>query len=278
MARARGWQWVWGVIASSVVMGAMSPAQTFTTLASFHGNDGTYPSSALVQGFDGSIYGTTEHGGPFENCQSGCGTVFRVTRDGELTSLYSFCTLAACADGVYPVSPLALATHGKLYGTTNQGGAYSCGTVFRISEAGALTTLHSFENIDGCGPFGALVHAANGNFYGTTTAGGANGGGTVFEMTPAGTLTTLYNFCAITGCTDGSGPSGLLVPAVGGTAYGTTLGGGTGCTSDACGLYGTAFEITDAGALITLYNFCSLNYCADGSTPSSLVQGSNGKG
>jgi hypothetical protein len=36
------------------------PAQTFTTLASFNYTDGFHPDQALIQGTDGSRYGTTE--------------------------------------------------------------------------------------------------------------------------------------------------------------------------------------------------------------------------
>ena len=107
-----------------------------------------------------------------------------------------------------------LATDGNFYGTTTNGGANNCnspcGTVFKITPAGTLTTLHSFAGTDGASPFAGLVQAGDGNFYGTTHSGGANnndnncsnGCGTVFRITPGGTLTTLYSFCGQTDCTD----------------------------------------------------------------------------
>ena len=247
-----------------------SPAQTFTTLASFVGTDGTFPYyMSLVQATDGNFYGTTLSGGTF-----GGGTVFRVTPAGTVTLLYSFCTLANCADGNAPFAGLVQATDGSLYGTTYAGGANGRGTVFEITLAGALTTLYSFCALancsDGINPYAPLVQAANGNFYGTTEGGGANGSGTVFEITPAGKLTTLYSFCALANCADGINPFAGLIQATNGDFYGTAyLGGSFG--------EGTVFSITSAGVLTTLYNFCSLVNCVDGLQPTAgLLQASNG--
>jgi uncharacterized repeat protein (TIGR03803 family) len=61
-----------------------------------------------------------------------------------------------------------------------------CGTVFKITPAGTLTTLHRFDRTDGEMPYGEVVQATDGNFYGTTLNGGAYGGGTVFKITPSG--------------------------------------------------------------------------------------------
>jgi len=63
-----------------------SPAQNFRTLVSFNGTDGASPYyGSLVQGFDGNLYGTTYSGGGH-----GCGTVFKITAGGKLTTLLSF--------------------------------------------------------------------------------------------------------------------------------------------------------------------------------------------
>lgn len=193
--------------------------------------DGGGPRSALVQATGGNFYGTTAGGGT--NCvgSGGCGTVFEITSTGTLSTLYSFCAQGGtnCTDGDGPSAGLVRATDGNFYGTTEFGGAnclgYSggCGTVFKITPTGTLTTLYSFcagggYCNDGAVPIAGLVQATSGNFYGTTASGGANGDGTVFKITPTGTLTTLYSFCAQGGsqCTDGGGPVAGLVQATDG--------------------------------------------------------------
>jgi uncharacterized repeat protein (TIGR03803 family) len=241
------------------------PAQVLTTLHSFSGSVGEYPRSGLVQANDGNFYGTTYYGGAY--CSpSGCGTVFKVTDSGTLTTLYSFCTLNNCLDGSNPQARLIQATDGNLYGTTYYGGANNAGTVFKITPSGTLTTLHSFAGTDGKYPLAALVQATDGNFYGTTDGGGAAGGGTIFKITPSGALTTLYSFCSQSGCADGGGPQASLVQASDGNFYGTTYGGGT--NND-----GTVFKITPSGTLTTLHSFSG----ADGANPyAGLIQATDG--
>src|SRR5260370_36133623 len=113
---------------------------------------------------------------------------------------------------------------GNLYGTTESGGAHGAGTVFKITQRGTLTTLHSFNISDGSNPYAALVQGTDGNFYGTTQSGGAHLLGTVFKMTPAGTLTTPHSCNS----TDGSSPEAALIQAPDGNFYSTTYNGGVG--------------------------------------------------
>ncbi|HEV3279657.1 MAG TPA: choice-of-anchor tandem repeat GloVer-containing protein [Terriglobia bacterium] len=251
-------------------------AQVFSSQHSFDYTDGSLPQAALVQAANGNLYGATYEGGANGNG----GTIFQITPQGALTTLYNFCSRSACTDGNGPKSTLVQDAHGSFYGTTYQGGAYDEGMVFKLTPSGTLTALYSFCPDSGC-PDGALpaagaVEATNGNFYGTTYGGGASDLGTVFEVTPGGTLTTLYSFCAKTGCTDGSYPSAALIQASNGNFYGTTLfgGGSKAACSDGCG---TAFEITPGGTLTTLYSFCSHSGCTDGEFPSgSLIQATDG--
>jgi uncharacterized repeat protein (TIGR03803 family) len=212
----------------------ITPTGTLTTLYSFDGTDGEGP-NGLVQATNGDFYGTTAYGGV--NCApAGCGTVFRITPTGTLTTLYTFCSQNACTDGENPFAGLVQATNGDFYGTTADGGATGYGTVFKITPGGKLTSLYSFCSQSGCldgyYPETALVQATNGDFYGTTYYGGANNGilgttaGTVFKITPSGTLTTLYNFCSQSGCTDGEEPLAALVQATNGALYGSTQSAG----------------------------------------------------
>ena len=173
-----------------------------------------------------------------------------------------------------PTLGLVQGSDGEFYGTTSQGGTYGDGTVFKISPAGTLTTLHSFAGADGNYPAALLIQGFDGKFYGTTVNGGANescdffginGCGTVFSITPAGVLTTIYNFCSQSDCADGGAPTAGLVQAANGKLYGTTYAGGSG--------YGTVFEITPDGTLTTLHSFD----LSDGDSPAAaLVEGSDG--
>jgi uncharacterized repeat protein (TIGR03803 family) len=238
------------------------------------------PSGALIQGTDGNFYGTTAEGGTNDD-----GAVYRVTSAGTLTTLYSFCNEAACADGYKPVAGLVQGSDGNLYGTTEFGGTcYDCGTIFKIVPSGKMTTIYNFCSatnpdgncLDGNEPAAGLVQGLDGDYYGTTSTGGTSTGcdggcGTVFKITPAGTLTTLYNFCSQANCSDGSDPVAGLIQASDGNFYGTTYGD---LQSQAGG---SIFKITPSGSLTTLYDFCSEVECLDGGYPAAaLVLGTDG--
>jgi uncharacterized repeat protein (TIGR03803 family) len=201
---------------------------TLTTLASFNGTDGQAPEAALIQATDGNFYGTTYRGGANHNCPPRrsvtCGTVFKITPSGTLTTLASF----GEEGGFFPFSPLIQATDGNFYGTTPY-------TVFKVTPNGTLTTLASVSS-----SYAGLVQATDGNFYGTTEYGGndaCDGGcGTVFKVTPSGTLTTLLAF------TSSANPVAALIQATDGNLYGTTaLGGASGACEDGCG---TVFSLS----------------------------------
>jgi uncharacterized repeat protein (TIGR03803 family) len=252
-----------------------------TQLHSFEGPDGSVPTAPLVQATDGAFYGTTSEGGTREGHRAchppgsrpigvGCGTVFKITAAGQLTTLYNFCAQTGCADGYGP-GGLVLATDGYFYGTTYNAGAYGYGTVFKMTAQGNLTTLHSFDGTDGAIPNG-LLQGIGLNFYGPAEDGGVYGYGMVFKMTPGGELTTFYSFCAQNlPCPDGNSPFGLL-QATNGILYGTT---GSGGSSSACGDggCGTIFKVLPVGTLTTLHNFDS----TDGDFPrAGMVQATNG--
>ncbi len=213
----------------------ITPHGALTTLYSFCAltgcPDGNQPAAGLIQATNGDFYGTTEIGG-VTGCPpyGGCGTIFKITPAGTLTTLYRFCSQGGCPDGYYPTAALVQATNGDFYGTTSFGGASQDGTVFKITPKGKLTTLYSFCAENGCpdgeNPSGALIQATNGDFYGTAHLGGANAAGTIFEITPGGTLTTLYTFCTQSGCADGEYPFAGLTQATNGDFYGTTYVGG----------------------------------------------------
>jgi uncharacterized repeat protein (TIGR03803 family) len=153
-----------------------------TVLHSFTGNDGGSPLAALVMDAAGNLYGTTNQGGA-----NGSGTVFELGTSGTETVLHSFAKTGG--DGWSPVGSLVMDAAGKLYGTTQFGGAdggagNGAGSVFKLDTSDNETVLHSFGSSgDGANPVADLIMDKAGNLYGTTVGGGANGYGTVFKLT-----------------------------------------------------------------------------------------------
>jgi uncharacterized repeat protein (TIGR03803 family) len=215
------------------------------------GGDGEYPLAGLIRDASGNLYGTTEEGGAYSY-----GTVFKLGKHGKETVLYSF---TGEADGAYPVAGLVQDAKGNLYGTTVNGGdfscysdgEYGCGVVFKLDKTGKETVLHTFSGSpDGANPWASLIRDSKGNLYGTTVAGGTSGNygnGTVFKVTATGTETVLYTFPE--NAADGSNPYGGLVRDAAGNLYGTTYHsqGGSG--------YGVVFKLDGTGTETVLYTF-----------------------
>jgi len=177
----------------------VTPAGVLTPLTSLSGANGADSASALAPGTNEYFYGTSEYGGNTSlnganGIKAGFGTVFQMTPAGALGILVRF----NGANGSYCVSGLVQGSDGNFYGTTAGGGWSSTvtggGTVFKMTPAGVLTTLVSFNGANGSSPQAPLIQGRDGNFYGTTTYGGPNGGGTVFQVTTNGVLTTLAGF------------------------------------------------------------------------------------
>jgi uncharacterized repeat protein (TIGR03803 family) len=250
--------------------------QTYKVIWSFSGppHDGGFPVSNLVADGDGNLYGTTPYGGTStaSPCSVGahCGSVFELSPNADGTwsemVLYSFCsnyTNGLCFDGETPMAGLVLDSVGNLYGTTEYGGASTCGTrcgtVFELSPpafpGGAWTesVLYNFcvgggSCPDGGAPVSQLIFDESGNLYGTTSVGGTGAvpNGTVFELSLNAdhwTETILYSFC-ISGhnsiCPDGSLPQAGVMFDTEGNLYGTTESGGTRNSQGA----GTVYELS----------------------------------
>jgi uncharacterized repeat protein (TIGR03803 family) len=207
----------------------ITPSGQFTTLHSFCSKaacaDGQSSYAGLILATDGNLYGTTLAGG-----SHGDGTVFKITKSGAFSTLYSFCSQSGCADGEFPQIGLVQASNGNLYGATIVGGAYGSGTVFELTLSGVLTTVYSICSQNGCPDgnylYAPLTQAQDGTLYGIMQIGGANNGGTIFKITLSGTLTTLYSFCSQPACADGQYPAAGLVQTTNGNLYGTTADGG----------------------------------------------------
>ena len=243
----------------------LTPNGQLTTLVYFNNTNGASSLAAPTLGKDGNFYGTTFQGGDLSlNFTYGDGSIFRLTPNGNLTTLVKFnqSTIGANPAGLTP------GNDGTFYGTTQIGGSNGDGTIFRVTTNGTLTTLVNFShNITGADPIG-LTLGRDGNFYGTISQGGGSNSGTVFQMTPGGTLTTLVTF---SGTTDGAYPLAPLALGNDGNFYGTTHQGGDLKLNNKRG-FGTIFKITTSGQLTTLVNFNGTN----GASPTTLTLGNDG--
>ncbi len=224
---------------------------TVTNLASFGATSGFGPLGGVVQGFGGNFYGTTQFG-----ITNSSGNIFMMTPDGTLSNVYSFTGLQ---DGYAPAAPLVRGPDGNLYGSTQTGGNFASGNIFRLTMDGRVANIYSFTGgTDGGFPTNGLTVGVDGNFYGVTQFGGANRLGSVFKLTTNGVFSTVYSF---TDGTDGEFPNDPLVQGPNGILYGNTRHS----TLAGRQFYGVIFSVTTNGALSTLY---ILN-AADGHYPAA---------
>jgi uncharacterized repeat protein (TIGR03803 family) len=254
-----------GTVFNMSTAGALSELITFTWDSSGLLPYGVDPYSGLTLGTDGYFYGTTSSGGVINGANAYHGTVFRIDSSGHLTTLYTF---TGGSDGAEPFAAPVEGTDGNFYGTTAVcGGIQTCivgqagGTVYQLTPAGVLTTLHQFDCSIGCSSYAPLVQGTDGNFYGTT----ATNPGSIFMITPSGAFTTLYQF-------DPAGGNGwypnALIQGSDGNFYGTTQANGTDNA-------GVIFKMTSAGTVTVLHTFS--HTAPDGfQTLAGLVQATDG--
>ena len=242
----------------------------YTVLHDFGGSDGDGrdPSTRLVGGNDGMLYGTTQNGGP---PPTSWGTVFKLSQDGgNYTVLKAFGFNSP--EGSNPKGTLTFGSDQMLYGMAASGGGFGKGTLFRLATNGSsFTVLHSFNGGNGWEP-NHLMEGSDGVLYGTTGFGGntnaANpyGFGTVFKFNKDGT-----SFAVLRGFTSGTDAHTphSLIEASDGVLYGTSEWGGTANE-------GTIFKLNKNGTGYTiLHHF--LSNSTDGGAPSpGLMEGPDG--
>jgi uncharacterized repeat protein (TIGR03803 family) len=274
----------------------ITPTGAYSTLYSFDTVHGSTPVGGLTLGADGNLYGMAEEGGAH-----GFGNIFKITPSGTLTVIYDF---TGAADGGFPVSPLTLSTDGTFhgtsypgvafkvttkgvlsvlhtipttsygpllqasdgnyYGTTEFGGTFSAGTVYKIVGT-KVTTLYNFDGPHGSFPIGGLVQGADGYLYGTTTAGGGTNAGVIFKISTTGVLSVVVSFDNVHTSGGYQAYAGLIA-GNDGNLYGATIWGGQ--FGD-----GVIFKLTTTGAYSVLYSFQSVGTDGAYATP---IQHTNG--
>jgi len=230
----------------------------------FPANDAGAHPGPIIQGADGALYGTM--GGGVGSAGHFPGYVYRLDpATGGFRHLHDF----VISDGENPTGPLFQAADGFFYGTTNEGGLWNTGVVYKVDVLGSFALLHSLSPFypgEGSEPKGGVIQASNGLFYGTTELGGY--GGEIFRMDAAGGFGVIHRFDAY--ASDGWKPVSGLIEARDGFLYGTAPIGGQPVT----GLrYGVAYRMDKAGAVTVLHTFTG----PDGTRPqAALVQGADG--
>jgi hypothetical protein len=186
-------------------------AQTFTVLHTFTGApDGANPNNGVVMDRAGNLYGTTFGGGingngcDAEGSNTGCGTIFKLTKRNSAWTYSTLYKFQGPPDGNYPAG-VVIGPDGTLYGTTSGGGIVNdavcpgaqngCGTVLRLRPPANVCAntlcpwsedqLYTFTGgADGGSPQnGDLVFDSAGSIYGTTLLGGAYAYGAAYELT-----------------------------------------------------------------------------------------------
>jgi uncharacterized repeat protein (TIGR03803 family) len=205
---------------------------------------------------------------------------FATTAHAQTLTLSQFFAFACqpyptCPDGANPAS-IFLSSDGNFYGTT---GHPNGGTIFKMTAAGQITVLYTFQPVNGFYDQGyfpaALAEGTDGFLYGVNSSGGPNSAsaGTIFKLSKTGTgFTVLQTFC--TSCTTGGFPNSI-VAGTDGNLYGTTTAGGFFpnnylCQNLGCGV---VFRITPPGTYTVLH---ALNGTTESSIPLGVTQASDG--
>lgn len=138
---------------------------------------GGVPYGALIQAFDGKLYGLTSQGGA-----SNMGAIFQYDFTTSIL-VKKFDFLSGVPTGNSPRCSLVQATDGKLYGLTSGGGVNNFGVLFSYNPTtNVYTKKFDFTSaVNGKNPMGSLTEALDGNLYGLTSDGGLNNLGVFFQ-------------------------------------------------------------------------------------------------
>jgi uncharacterized repeat protein (TIGR03803 family) len=244
-ATSSGGAYGYGAVFELNAAGVESVLYSFQGLASADGASPGYGN--VVVDSAGNLYGTTLNGGlSCSQSTTGCGIIYKIDAAGKESILHSF---TGGIDGGVPAANLIGNGTGVYYGTTQWGGTFNCGEIFKLGDGGNFKVLYSFDcDNDVWFPSAAPILGPDGVLYGTGAFGGGSSRGGVFKFDlSTGTETVLYSFLggADDGCVPGT--SSLILDSQG-NLYGSTSDcGATG--------YGVIFQIDPSGQETILYNF-----------------------
>jgi uncharacterized repeat protein (TIGR03803 family) len=217
-----------------------------------------------ISGFQSNaqqLWGIADSGGA-----NGLGVIFKINLDG---SAYEVVYSLSASTGFKTRGKLMRANDGFFYGTTQAGGIYGNGVIFRFNPyLNTYQALYHFDGPDGKQPFKSdLMQAKDGKIYGVAEAGGLYNKGVIFSFDPVENVySKLHDFSGI----DGNLPRSGLLQARNGWLYGTTYYGGS--TYDV----GVLFRFDPVGHIFT--SLRSFNIYYEGSYPiSNLLEGGNGR-
>ena len=149
-----------------------------------------------------------------------------------------------------PYGDLRKGGDGRLYGTSNTGGASGYGSLYAIEpDTGDIELLHTFSQSDGANPNDGVWIGDDGALYGSTLKGGASNDGALFKKAPKGAFTLLGSLSASGGT--GYWPYAGLMQVRNGGIYGVAYSGGLG--------YGTIFKVSPTGGMTKLASFNGTN-------------------
>ncbi|MEO5713039.1 MAG: choice-of-anchor tandem repeat GloVer-containing protein [Luteolibacter sp.] len=221
----------------------VTPAGVITFLVEFGPGENDRPAGSLTEGADGCLYGTSHDGGT-----GGGGTIFKITTSGILTTLVNM--EIATSGPSNPWAGLAKGPDGTFYGTSETGGAFGRGTLFKLGNNGAISTLATFYGDENHAPHSALLQTRDGSFYGTTSYGGYTAPYTVFKMSPGGTISTVADLPYDSNSTDSYRPA--FVEGKAGIIFGTQIQGGA-------NLAGSVFKLDHRNDISNLISFDGSN-------------------